>query len=147
MAERYETRAGVPGRRETEPGVAGGYDRGGYGDRRNVQVASGLSILLSVWLWVSPWVLIYAGDAGWNSTITAVVIGVLALIRVLGAHEAAWLSWINVALGAWLVVSPWFVSGYTEAARVNSVVVGVVVAALALWSAVASPRPADPGRR
>ena len=47
----------------------------------------------------------------------------------------AWEEWTNVVLGVWLAISPW-VLGFSShfAAMVNAVIVGVVVAALALWA-------------
>jgi hypothetical protein len=110
----------------------------GYSNRSNVQVASGLNVLVAIWLFVSPWALGYGDDAGWNSTITAVVIAAIALIRVFGAYGAAWLSWLNLVLGVWLVVSPWVLNYDNNGATWNSVIVGIVVGLLAIWSATSS---------
>jgi hypothetical protein len=44
-----------------------------------------------------------------------------------------WEEWINVALGAWLIASPWVLGIATPTARVNFVVVGALVVALALY--------------
>jgi hypothetical protein len=45
-----------------------------------------------------------------------------------------WEEWTEVALAAWLAVSPWVV-GFrgTEAALVNAVLVAAVILVLALW--------------
>lgn len=45
------------------------------------------------------------------------------------------LSWINFVLGLWLLISP-FTLGYSGTAATEDVVVGVLIAALALWRAV-----------
>ncbi len=51
------------------------------------------------------------------------------------------LSWVNVLAGIWLVIAPW-VLGYTStAAKVNDVLLGVVIGVVALIIAV-SPPPA-----
>ena len=44
-----------------------------------------------------------------------------------------WKEWINVALGAWLIASTWVLGIATPTARINFVLVGVLVAALALY--------------
>jgi xanthine/uracil permease len=108
-------------------------------DSNSVRLASGANILVAIWLYASPWVLTYAGDAGWNSTTVAVAIAVLAAIRVMGAYRASWLSWINVLLGLWLLVAPWFLDfDDVDDATANSVIVGIIVAVLGLWSALSS---------
>ncbi len=49
-----------------------------------------------------------------------------------------WASWVNVVLGLWLIVAP-FALAYSDvtAALYEDVILGVIVAALALWSALA----------
>jgi hypothetical protein len=44
-----------------------------------------------------------------------------------------WEEWINVALGAWLAVSPWVLGTTIPAAVINSVTVGALIAGLALY--------------
>ena len=39
---------------------------------------------------------------------------------------------VNVVLGAWVIVAPWVVAGATPASRWNAVVAGVLVIALSL---------------
>lgn len=94
-----------------------------------------LSLILGLWLLVSPWVVQYA-----NETVpmgNAVVVGILvaavacyALFRVM-----AWQEWVNAALGIWLLASPW-VLGFSGLATAmwNAVIVGAVIALLALWT-------------
>ena len=68
------------------------------------------------------------------------MIGVVGIIIALAALVAlfqvmAWEEWANVVLGVWLVISPW-VLGFSGlgAAMWNAVIVGIVVAVLALWT-------------
>ncbi len=48
-----------------------------------------------------------------------------------------WASWVNVVLGLWLIVSPFALAYSTvSAALYEDVILGVVIAALALWCAL-----------
>lgn len=99
--------------------------------------------LLGLWMLVSPRVLQFAGihpgiqsHAIWN----AWLVGAAIMLVTVGSRFVVeiWRPWqdgTNAALGLWLMVSPWalgFAAHMT--ARTNSVVVGFVVAVLALWA-------------
>ena len=87
--------------------------------------------VLGLWLFVSPWVLDY-GEM--TATQNAVVVGFLLIATefVTLSMFRVWEEWINVILGAWLVVSPW-VLGAALVPTVNFVIVGLLVLALALY--------------
>lgn len=93
------------------------------------------NIVLGLWLVISPWILSYQTETSalWN----ALIVG--ALVAALAAYELfevkAWEEWTSVALGVWLVISPW-VLGFSmmTAAMWNAVIVGLAVAVLALWA-------------
>lgn len=102
-------------------------------------------LVLAVWLFLSPWVLGFAApmvaageaaagftSAAWNAWILGVVIAVLSLWAAF--QFAEWHDWVTGVLGVWLVVSPWIV-GFTAlgAALWNTVVVGLLILALAAW--------------
>ena len=92
-----------------------------------------VNLILGIWLCVSPWVLRFDSDL----TMTQFVFGfgaVLILVEcwTLSAFHA-WEEWINVALGAAIVVLPWVVGGVAAVAKVNCVIVGLLVLALALY--------------
>jgi len=112
--------------------------------RMNVRWASGLDMVTGIWLLVAPFVLGYAsvGSALWNSVIAGVAVALLAASRETreGVRQAA-PSWINAAVGVWLLIAPFALgfSGVTEAFW-NHMVVGVAVIAFALWSALSTPR-------
>jgi hypothetical protein len=92
-----------------------------------------VSWLLGIWLCLSPWVLAFAGDA--PSTQNAVVVGfllILAEVVALSVFEP-WEEWFNVALGSWLVASPWVLGVPAPFARADFVIVGAAVAALAIY--------------
>jgi len=91
--------------------------------------------LLGVWLLLSPWVSRFSGDI--TATVNSVVVGVALLAAALGAMlmPRAWEEWTEAVLGLWLIVAPW-VLGYSGLANAlyASVVIGIVVLALALWT-------------
>lgn len=117
--------------------------REGRDDRHygQVRLASGLNIIAGIWTIISPWVYGFYNAAGnvWNNVIVGIVIAVFAAIRFFGTAGTVWLSWINALLGIWLILSPW-IYGYTgNAGRMwNSIIVGIVVLVLSVWSAVAT---------
>ena len=89
-----------------------------------------VNIVLSIWVIVSPFVLgFHSSKAIWNNVIAGAVVGILAFIRW-SMRQPGW-SWLNLILGAWLVISPFmlFLSG---AAMWNNVILGIIIAALAL---------------
>ncbi|NMG46208.1 hypothetical protein GPA22_21030 [Aromatoleum toluvorans] len=94
-----------------------------------------VNLILGVWLGVSPWAFSYAMEAAptWNAVMAGALIAALALFELI--KVAAWEEWASVAIGAWLVASPWILgfAGVT-AAMGNAVLVGLVVAVLALWA-------------
>jgi len=47
-----------------------------------------------------------------------------------------WQSWINFILGIWLIISSFVLVKDTQGGMVNNLVVGIVVAVLALWAAL-----------
>jgi len=52
----------------------------------------------------------------------------------------AWEEWINVILGAWLVICPWLLGISLSVAISNLVVVGLLVMALAFYEIWDTPR-------
>lgn len=92
-----------------------------------------VSWMLGMWLCISPWALGFAADP--LSTQNAVMVGCLLILTevvTLSVFEP-WEEWINVVLGAWLTISSWVLGLPTLGARLNFVVVGLTVVALALF--------------
>jgi hypothetical protein len=81
------------------------------------------------------------------SMAVAIAILVLAVSRVRGGYRAVWMSWLNLLLGIWLIVSPFAIAGTRGAVTAHLMLVGVAVVLLALWSATASGQPVRPRRR
>lgn len=103
----------------------------------------GLMLLIGAWLVVSPWVLGFAGmqPALWNALLFGVILAGLAIAAITEFRD--WEEWADMAIGAWLVASPWVLGfaamtagaeGGAYAATWNFVATGVVALALAAWS-------------
>jgi hypothetical protein len=95
----------------------------------------GVNLILGLWMVVAPWILAYQTEPRpmWNSVILGILI---AAVTVYALYQVfAWEEWANVVFGVWLVISPW-VLGFSGlyAAMLNALIVGVIVAALALWT-------------
>ncbi len=104
------------------------------------RTASGTNILLGVWLAASPWVFDYSGrSAVVGSVIVGFVIALLAAVRLASLHNSMGLSGINLTLALWTIAAPW-VCEYADnvGGTANNVIVGVLIAVLAVWSASAT---------
>ena len=111
-------------------------------------------LILAVWLFVSPWALGFAAGtapataegeaaaaaaatgggwaAAWNAWIVGAIVAALAIAAAV--RFAEWEDWVNLVLGAWLVVAPWALGfAALAAAAWNHVIVGALIAALAAW--------------
>jgi hypothetical protein len=89
--------------------------------------------LLGIWLCISPWALRF--DLEPKATQAAVISGVLIIlaeVMTLSVYRA-WEEWINVMLGAWLIISPWLLDISASTVSVNFIVVGLLVLVLAFY--------------
>lgn len=117
---------------------------------QTVRWTSGINAVAGAWLIVAPFILGYTsiGAALWNDMIVGVAILAMALGRVGSPLRNEGLSWMNFALGIWLVFAPWVLSYGQEAglaadartAGWNDLIVGIVVLVLAASSAITSRR-------
>lgn len=93
------------------------------------------NLVLGLWLVLSPLALgyQYAMTPTWNAVAVGVLIVAVAALELF--KVAAWEEWTAFALGVWLAMSPWLL-GFSgiAAASANALVVGIAVAALALWA-------------
>jgi hypothetical protein len=104
-------------------------------------------VLAGIWLIIAPWVLAYvSSDPRWNDVVFGAIVACFALARLLGAYSASWLSWLNALIGVWLIVAGFTIDS-SAAASGNDIVLGIVVALLALGSATASEALSPAGRR
>ncbi len=98
------------------------------------------NLILGLWLLISPWVLGFADvrNALLNHIVVGALIALLALWRALDPEDEGrvWASWIMAVLGLWALISPWVFAYSTVTNRMlNDVIVGVLVAVLAAWTA------------
>lgn len=112
--------------------------------RTTVRTVSGFDVLAGLWLIAAPFALAYSGIsvALWNSLIFGLAIVALETSVEIGeGYKHASLSWISTAIGLWLMIAP-FALGFSDvtSATWNHVLTGIVVAALALSAALATPR-------
>jgi hypothetical protein len=97
-----------------------------------------INLLLGAWLFASPWALNYASElpkAAWNAYILGAAITLFAAVAVY--VPKAWEEVLNTLLGAWGVASPWMLAfASNRDVTTNTVVVGGVVAILAIWAMI-----------
>ena len=106
--------------------------------RGSAGFASGINLLAGIWLVIAPWVLGYTGVAAeWNDVACGVAIALLALGRLDGAARTIGASWVNCLIGIWLLVATFTIDA-SSTEWINDLILGGVVALLALWSATAS---------
>ncbi len=106
-------------------------------------LGSGGNLLLGFWLIASTALLDYRdGDPVVTDLVAGASIAALAVGRVALPARRTWLSWINVLLGSWLLVSAMLLAK-SHAASLNEAVVGFLVIFLAALSGGA----AESGRR
>jgi len=105
----------------------------------NAQWENWLNLILGVWLFISPWVLLSSLSpsatalAHWNFWIVGAVIAISSGLAL--QNLKPWEEWVNLVLGAWLIISPW-VFGYAADVSLfwNSMLVGLAVAVFAVFA-------------
>ena len=103
-----------------------------------------LDALAALWLIVSIWVLPTDQRLAWSNGICGLIVLILAATRAMGAYRAAGLSWFNMVIGLWVLLSPWFLVDRFESSEWNTFWTGLAIVVLATWSAVATTRYARP---
>jgi hypothetical protein len=119
-------------------------DRLGFNGTEGARTASILNLIAGLWLIITPFRMGYylLPAPLWNSLIVGAVVGVLALIRAFDPGRNVVLSWINLILGLWLIVSPFILHNAYHMRTLainNDVIAGIVIAVLSVWSAAATP--------
>jgi hypothetical protein len=94
-----------------------------------------LNLVLGLWMLVSPWALQYQLEnyPTWNAVVLGILIAAAALWALF--QVKAWEEWTNVVFGVWLIISPWVLRfDALMPAMANAVIIGAIVAGLALWA-------------
>jgi hypothetical protein len=81
-----------------------------------------------------------------NSSWDAWICGVLIVVIAFLAHYSdfpATISWMNIAIGVWLFISPWVVNfaSATSVMAWSVWIIGAIVFILALWAEIAYRYP------
>lgn len=126
--------------------------------RAYVPAINVLLMLAGFWLMVTAFAIRYhigSAEFGYhigsppqmNEFFVGAFIFFVALICAVNPSASSWLSWVNVAFGIWLILSPFLLGyAYLEVARWNEVILGIIVVGLGVWSALAS-RERPPARQ
>jgi hypothetical protein len=85
------------------------------------------SLLIALFLFVTPWLFAYANPKAkldlWASSGAVAVVSIATLVAF-----SMWEEWLNLLLGAWLMLSPWVI-GFTHTRAMHfSIGIGVAVA-------------------
>lgn len=99
----------------------------------------GITVVTGVLLVLAPFVLGITPPEGASlgvMTVNFVLSGLAAI--VLGAaalfYFQKWEEWLDIALGAWVFVSPWVLGfAYAQTAMWTTVVCGLVIAVMGAW--------------
>lgn len=113
---------------------------------QQVRIASGINVLLGVFLIGSPWLFgNVQARLDMNPTLSVVVAGALVVIcsvlRVSWPERRVGLSGANIAFGIWTLTSPW-VFGYSVDTLHTSLsfIIGVAIILSGTWSSSATLR-------
>jgi len=96
--------------------------------RGGVNLQNWINLVCAVLLFISPWVLGFAGDimAARTAWVGGIVIFVMALAAI--AQFAEWEEWIALIAGALVVISPWALGfAGVHYALAACVVLGIIV--------------------
>jgi SPW repeat len=84
-----------------------------------------------------------SGVVAWSHYLVGAAIGILGIAAL--SNNLLWEEWINLVLGAWLVVSPWVLSfAGMRALTCNAVLTGAIVVILSASVLLASSRSIRP---
>lgn len=86
-------------------------------------------LVLGIWLFVSPFILQYAdlrGTAALNSYVLGIAVVAFAVAAL--ARPQMWEEWVNLALGIWLIISPFVLGFQSETVALwNHVILGLLI--------------------
>ncbi|EKD59062.1 MAG: hypothetical protein ACD_56C00003G0013 [uncultured bacterium] len=101
-----------------------------------VKTANGISALAGFWLILSSYFMSLGFSS--NEFIVGLLVVIVSLAGLYSVEQSLWASWVNGILGVWLLVTPIFVTGMAAAVLWNSIIVGIVILATAIWAGMSS---------
>lgn len=97
-----------------------------------------IAIVAGLWLLFSPYILAYSLAATAGQTIIGILVMTVAGFRF-SLPVIRWPSWINFVLGIELIAMPFSVVTYSPAIYLNTLVVGVIISSMSIWSGSLHP--------
>ncbi|HBB37428.1 MAG: hypothetical protein UX02_C0001G0328 [Candidatus Moranbacteria bacterium GW2011_GWC1_45_18] len=108
--------------------------------QQNKKTANWLIVIAGMWLIIAPFVLGFSGTfLSLNDVVMGIIIAFVSLIAIGVSEEGKWLNWINVLLGAWIFITPFFLMSVGNAGMWNNLIIGIITVALGAWGAVTMP--------
>jgi hypothetical protein len=111
------------------------------------KIASMINFFLGIWVLISPFALGFSGfkQIMLNNVIVGVVVICVSAVQAWGESRTEGLSWVNLILGLWLIVTAFVfdVQG-TPAVVWNQIICGSIVAILAAVSVFSSATAEPP---
>lgn len=101
-----------------------------------VKIASGLNFLAGVYLLIAAWANGANAGARANGIIFGIIVAILAATRFSGATRP-WASWVDALIGLWMIISPWVYRYSGTDWKWNSIIIGIIMIVLGVWSALA----------
>ena len=98
---------------------------------RKESVLDVYNLVASLFLFVSPWIYAFSVErVELDLWLTGIALGLVSLAAAMAFAE--WEEWISLALGCWLILSPWALGMQNPTAIHVAVIVGGIVVYLAL---------------
>jgi hypothetical protein len=108
-----------------------------------IRTASAINLILGLWLIIAAFTVAVSEEAYWNDLIVGIVVLILAGTRLSKPTEGTKpASWVNAAIGVWLIAAPFILSYATDQEMWNDIIVGALLLIFAGWSA-SLPRERD----
>jgi SPW repeat len=97
---------------------------------RSESVLDVYNLCFAAFLFASPWLFAFASRNGkLDDWISSAAVAAIAIAAIVG--YANWKEWLNILLGAWLIVSPWVLGFAHTKAMHFSIATGILVAFMA----------------
>jgi hypothetical protein len=97
-------------------------------DLAQIHFGSGINIAAAIWLFIAPTYLGYPHILSrWNDIIVGLMLVVLAILRYSHPLHRFRISWLNAALGVWMVAAPYVLRYHVPTMQVSDWAIGAIV--------------------